>query len=243
MTEHATSTEIQHARRIVFFDALRGFTIISMVLFHACYDLAYLYAVPMPWFSGTIFQTIWRASISWTFLVLAGWMTSLSRNNLKRGFLYGVAAFLVFGATSVASVDTAVSFGILYCMSACTLLWCAAERALKHIDARLLIILFLVLFVATYTVPQGRYEVECLAWLGFPSTSFSSGDYYPLLPYCFLYLIGACAARWHRERVATYPTWMYVNRIPPLAFIGRHSLVIYLAHQPILLLVLSILFN
>ncbi len=243
MAKHGMSTEIQHAQRIVFFDVLRGFTIISMVLFHACYDLAYLYAVPMPWFAGTIFQTIWRASISWTFLVLAGWMTSLSRNNLKRGFLYGAAAFIVFGVTSVASVDTAVSFGILYCMSACTLLWCAAERALKHIEARLLIVLFLVLFVATYTVPQGCYEVECLAWLGLPSASFSSGDYYPLLPYCFLYLIGACGARWHREHVAAYPTWMYVNRIPPLAFIGRHSLVIYLAHQPILLLMCSILFN
>ena len=243
MSEHISPVESQHAQRIVFFDALRGFTIISMVLFHTCYDLAYLYAIPLPWFVGTIFQTVWRASISWTFLVLAGWMTSLSRNNIRRGLLYGAAALLVFSATAAASVDTAVSFGILYCMSACTLLWCVAQRALARIDARLLIGLFLVLFIATYTLPQGRYDVECLAWLGFPSASFSSGDYYPLLPYCFLYLVGATAARWHHERAVAYPSWMYVNATPPLAFIGRHSLVIYLAHQPILLLMCNILFS
>ena len=137
MSEHISPVESQRAQRIVFFDALRGFTIISMVLFHTCYDLAYLYAIPLPWFVGTIFQTVWRASISWTFLVLAGWMTSLSRNNIRRGLLYGAAALLVFSATVAASVDTAVSFGILYCMSACTLLWCAAQRALARIDARL----------------------------------------------------------------------------------------------------------
>lgn len=71
-------------KRITIFDTVRGFTMISMAGFHACYDLAYLYDWDMPWFTQTVFQDIWRASISWVFLFIAGWMCTLSRNNVKR---------------------------------------------------------------------------------------------------------------------------------------------------------------
>lgn len=54
-------------KRITIFDTIRGFTMLSMVGFHACYDLAYLYGWDMPWFTETVFQDIWRASISWVF--------------------------------------------------------------------------------------------------------------------------------------------------------------------------------
>lgn len=85
MNAKASAGERKPAERIVFFDTLRGLTILSMVAFHTTYDLAYLYGYDMPWFTSTLFQDIWRASISWTFLILAGWMTQHSRNNLKRG--------------------------------------------------------------------------------------------------------------------------------------------------------------
>ena len=71
-------------KRITIFDTIRGFTMLSMAGFHACYDLAYLYGWDMPWFTETVFQDIWRASISWVFLFIAGWMCTLSRNNGTR---------------------------------------------------------------------------------------------------------------------------------------------------------------
>lgn len=49
--------------RIAVFDTLRGLTIISMVLFHATYDIAYIYGVALPWFTTGPFQNIWRCSI------------------------------------------------------------------------------------------------------------------------------------------------------------------------------------
>lgn len=54
-------------KRITIFDTVRGFTMISMAGFHACYDLAYLYGWDMPWFTQSVFQDVWRASISWVF--------------------------------------------------------------------------------------------------------------------------------------------------------------------------------
>ena len=93
-------------KRITVFDTIRGFTMLSMAGFHACYDLAYLYGWEMPWFTQTIFQDIWRASISWVFLFIAGWMCTLSRNNIKRAAKYAVAALVVWVATTLVSVVT-----------------------------------------------------------------------------------------------------------------------------------------
>ena len=83
--------------RITIFDTVRGFTMLSMAGFHACYDLAYLYGWDMPRFTETVFQDIWRASISWVFLFIAGWMCTRSCNNVKRAsntppqpWLYGL---------------------------------------------------------------------------------------------------------------------------------------------------------
>lgn len=81
-------------KRITIFDTIRGFTMLSMAGFHACYDLAYLYGWDMPWFTETVFQDIWRASISWVFLFIAGWMCTLSRNNVKRALKYAAAALI-----------------------------------------------------------------------------------------------------------------------------------------------------
>lgn len=98
-------------KRITIFDTVRGFTMISMAGFHACYDLAYLYGWDMPWFTQTVFQDIWRASISWVFLFIAGWMCTLSRNNIKRAAKYALAALVVWLATTLVSVDDSVNFG------------------------------------------------------------------------------------------------------------------------------------
>lgn len=226
--------------RIAFFDSLRGFTIISMVAFHAAYDAAYLYGFEIPWFTDPIIQTVWRSSISWVFLALAGWMTSLSRNNLKRGGVYAVTAGAVFLATSIAGVDTPISFGIIYCMAACTLLYAATVPLLNRFPAAAGLISCLVLFAATYTLPHMTYPVEGLAWLGFPSASFVSGDYYPLLPNVFLYLAGAFAARcFDGHHASGYPTWMMKANVPFLSMIGKLSLPIYLVHQPLLILIFT----
>ena len=108
-------------KRITIFDTVRGFTMISMAGFHACYDLAYLYGWDMPWFTQTVFQDIWRASISWVFLFIAGWMCTLSRNNAKRAAKYACRSTRSSGsATTLVSVDDSVKFGIIYCMAACT---------------------------------------------------------------------------------------------------------------------------
>ena len=76
------------ARRVPLFDTVRGLVILSMVAFHATYDAVILYGCDIEWFLNPLIQTVWRNSISWTFLLLAGIMCSYSRNNVKRAARY-----------------------------------------------------------------------------------------------------------------------------------------------------------
>lgn len=243
MNAKASAGERKPAERIVFFDTLRGLTILSMVAFHTTYDLAYLYGYDMPWFTSTLFQDIWRASISWTFLILAGWMTQHSRNNLKRAVLYSIAALLVFLVTSIANVDTPVSFGIIYCMAFCTLSYGANTRYFKRVNPFIGLAICLSLFAITYKVPSGSYLFKGFSWLGFPGPGFASGDYYPPIPYFFLYASGIFLAIAYLTRSAKpniYPDWMKKDFCHPLTIIGQHSLLVYLIHQPIVLILLNI---
>ena len=86
-------------------------------------------------------------------------------------------------------------------------------------------------------LPRALYDTPYLSWLGFPGPRFVSGDYYPLLPFGLMYLVGANVGVMLARR--TLPTWVFECGLGPLALIGRHPLLIYLLHQPLLLVLAS----
>ena len=237
--------------RVRAFDIVRGFSVVSMVAFHLCYDLRFISGVDLAWFAPPL-QDIWRASISWSFLFVAGCMSAHSRDNLSRAGRYGAVAGLVFLATTVAAVDAPISFGIIYCMAASTLVAWALARAGVAPRGRLAAAVLIVLFLALLGLPQGvvglgpltlevpaaLYRTGWLAWLGLPGAGFVSGDYYPLLPYLMLYLAGGALAALWRER--GYPAWAREARCAPLELVGRHALLVYVVHQPVLLTLSSL---
>lgn len=223
---------------------------VSMVAFHLCYDLAYIVRLYMPWFPPI--QTAWSASISWAFLILAGIMCSLSHNNLKRSVKYAAVALAVFVVTSLISVDAPISFGIIYCMAFSTFVVWVLDR-LGHaptglVAAGVLFVLFLLAYsvpvgyvgIGDYTCPMPRalYNCKALAFLGFPGPGFVSSDYYPPIPYTLLYLSGCALGRWWLVR--GFAKAIRRCGFPPLEFVGRHSLLVYVAHQPVLLAVISL---
>lgn len=123
------------SQRVRGYDVLRGISVVSMVAFHACYDIVYLWDVRLGWFRSPL-QDVWRASISWCFLLIAGIMCSYSRNNLKRALKYLVVAAIIWIATTLIAVDTPISYGIIYCMGFSSLLaWALNEPLRKKRDA------------------------------------------------------------------------------------------------------------
>lgn len=237
--------------RLRLIDALRGFSVISMVGFHLCYDLAFLAGRALPFFEPP-FRDVWRASISWTFLVIAGLMCSQSRNNLRRALRYLTVSLVIYLATSLAGVDDPISFGIIFCMGASTLLaWAFMRLGILRgslVATCVLAALFLVclpvpqgylgLAGARLALPRALYATSWLSWLGFPGPHFVSGDYYPLVPYGLLYLSGGCFGLHVSKR--GWPSWAYQAGCRPLEFVGRHALEVYILHQPILLVLLGL---
>ena len=251
-SQNATdSTTRPHAGRVGVFDVVRGFSVVSMVAFHFCYDLKFITGIPLEWFAPPL-QDIWRASISWTFLFVAGCMCALSRDNLKRGLVYSAFALAVFVVTTAAGVDTPISFGIIFCMAASTLLEWVLERIGCSPNGYVAAAALFAAFLLTLGVPRGHvgigplnvmlpqelYATDWFSWLGLPGPHFFSGDYYPLIPYTLMYLTGVAIGRtWHESG---YPAWAYEVSFAPLSFVGRHALLIYALHQPILLVLASL---
>lgn len=217
-----------------------------MVLFHLCYDLTALAGIDLAWFRPPL-EDVWRATIAWTFLAVAGVMCSLSHDNLTRSLRYLGVALAIWLVTTLVAVDTPISFGIVFCIGASTLIDSLLERL--HLEpagwpmAALLAVLFVLCLgiphgtlgagSLTVRLPEAPYLSGWLDWLGFPSPTFASGDYYPLLPFSLMYGAGIAAGRALGR--SGYPRWFLRARCRPLEFLGRHALAIYLIHQPLLL--------
>lgn len=236
-------------RRIHAFDIARGTAVVSMIAFHTVYDLVCYEGFEAPWFWSWP-GDVWRASISWTFLLLAGRMFSISHDNWRRAGCYALAAALIFVVTLVVAVDVPISFGIIYCMAASTALYALLAKTGVDFGHPAFIVGCALAFLLCLEVPHGRigigavsvalprelYATPWLSWLGFPGPTFASGDYYPLLPYALLYGVGV---GWgHAVSSKNAPEWFLRVRCAPLEFLGRHSLVIYVFHQVAILAVL-----
>lgn len=238
--------------RVRLFDAARGFSVVSMVLFHACYDAAFIYGLPLPFFSGAL-VAVWRATIAWTFLAVSGWMCSFSRNNLARAGRYLAVAALIFVATTLAAVDDPISFGIVFCIGAATLVDALLERIHREPQGVILAAALVAVFLLCLNVPRGSlggpffslaipeacYSTPWFAWLGFPGPGFVSGDYYPLVPFALMYGAGIAIGRWFKR--VGYPGWMLRAHCRPLEWVGRHALPVYVVHQPALIALFGLL--
>ena len=61
---------------------------------------------------------------------------------------------------------------------------------------------------------------------------YCGGDYFPLLPWFFVFLLGTWAGRY--VKAGRLPQWFYTAKAPRLALVGRHALLLYVLHQPLL---------
>lgn len=91
-------------------------------------------------------------------------------------------------------------------------------------------------WVPLLRLPRGWYTNLATAGLGFPAPAFASSDYFALLPWLFLFWTGFYLYRL-RPEIPALPD----IRLPGLSVISRHSLLLYLLHQPVLYAALVLL--
>ena len=232
-------------RRYSLLDALRGMTVVSMVAYHFCYDWFIIGgANPQWWRMGAV--RVWQQSICWTFILLAGVCFHLGRHRWRSGLIVSACGALVTLVTVLAEPSQAIWYGVLTLHGASILLACALEPLLRRIPTAPGGVLSFLLFALSYPVQRGVvglpglellrlpgswYESGWLTILGFPAPGFTSSDYFPLLPWFFLYLTGYFAGR----ALLSQPPRALYRRVPGLDWVGRHSLLVYLLHQPVCL--------
>ena len=199
---------------------------------------------------------MWQQSICWTFLLLSGFCWSMGRRHLKRGLLVLGVSFIVSAVTILVMPESQILFGVLCLIGSAMLLMIPLDKVLCKVNPYVGAILAFFLFLVTKNVPEGTlglagrsvmklpqrwYANLFTAYLGLPAKDFYSTDYFPIIPWVFLFITGYFLYHIFRKR-----NWLRLfekQGIASLSFMGRHSLILYVAHQPVIYGVLYLWFN
>ena len=240
--------------RVGGMDLLRGAAILLMVIYHAVFSLVYIFGVDWTWFHHPVFNNVGAPILGGTFVLLSGMSTRFSRSPVKRGLQVFFWAIVMTLVTALAVPDLIIKFGILHLMGLCMILSGLLRPLLDKIPRKAGVLLFLALYILTIDIPNGGWlGIKGLAavqikttnpWLfpfGLLAPGFYSSDYYPLIPWFFLFLAGSYLGLWVKEGKA--PAWFYPSRLPWLEWVGRHTLWIYVLHQPIIIALCWVFFQ
>ena len=238
-------------RRYQILDTIRGCALISMLLYHAAWDMVYLFGADWPWYHGFA-AYVWQQSICWTFILLSGYCWSLGRRQLRRGLTVFLCGALITAVTWFFMPGNLVYCGVLTLLGASSMLLVPLAPALERVPAQAGAAGSFLLFLVTRDVnagflgfegmrfaalPAGLYRDHLTALPGFPPADFFSTDYFSLFPWFFLFLTGWFLFRLRPEEVRE------IRRVPLVTAMGRHSLLIYMLHQPVVYGLLWALFR
>lgn len=232
------------AERIWEIDFLRGLAIILMVCYHLLFDLGEFKGVKtFLGFSTDLSSPAWSVAhdvFAGLFVVLSGISSTMSRSNVRRGLRLLAVSLAVTAATYAFDSGSAVYFGILQCLALAMLIYGAAFVRAGAVATAAWGALVIGLGAALPALKRIlAVRSEWLMPFGIPSPSFSSFDYFPLIPWLGIFLAGAALGKSAYASKRTLLPWRL-----PVTFVnaaGRHSLVIYIVHQPVIMGVLYVL--
>jgi uncharacterized membrane protein len=208
-------------------DTARGVAIVIMVAYHFLFDLNVFFGYQFILHRGFWF---WFGRFAFlTFVACAGISSTFSRSNLLRGrsvFLWGM---LITTITYLVDPGLTVRFGILHFMGISMMIY----HSIAAWHPRYLFMVGTAIFASGPYLSQISVTTPYLFPLGLTMAGFSSSDYYPLLPWFGVFLLGAAIGKTiYSDRVSIYPMPWADNW---LAWMGRRSLIIYLVHQPLIM--------
>lgn len=227
------------SRRIAAIDIARGTALAAMAVYHFAWDLEF-FGYAEPGMTAVGGWKLFARCIAASFLFLVGVSLVLAHGNgiawrgfRRRWLMVAASAAAITVATWFAVPDTFIFFGILHQIALASLLGLAFLRLPAWLVAlcAALVAALPLLFRSTL------FDAWPLLWVGLSATLPRSNDYVPLFPWFAAVLAGIAACRLAEKRgllprLAALGPW---KPTAPLAFAGRHSLAVYLLHQPVLI--------
>lgn len=231
-------------------DALRGFALINMVAYHFCYDLRYLYGLPLR-FMDERSGFCWQQMICWTFILVSGASAALSRRPARRGMAVLGCGMLLTVVTFLIMPGQRIVFGVLHLLGCAMLLTAGLLPLLQRLSPAAGAAGSFLLFLGTRWISSGllfgvrifepgMVSTNLFAPLGIYGPGFFSADYFPVIPWYFLFLTGYFLFGVLRAGGAG---GLLSRKIPLLSAAGRHTLPVYLIYQPILMGICLLIFG
>lgn len=242
-------------------DFLRGIAICMMVTFHILMDLEFFDLISLP--TNSWYWNTWNISIGSLFLLLVGISLSISYQRAKQKYTsnqltlkYTKRGIIVIGYGLIITLftyliigNTYVRFGILHLIGSSIILSIPILHYLYKTPPISLqkkmtsIIAFSIILLST---PTTSVNTSIFTPIGFPPHSFTTIDYYPLIPWIGVVYIGIVIGHMlYKDNQRTFVLDMpYFQTMPPMKILqwaGQHSLIIYLVHQPIIIGLIYIL--
>lgn len=237
--------------RYALLDELRGFMVLCMVFYHGFFTLNMLFEWNISRFLWDFFTPV-EPLFACGFIMLSGLMCGFSRSNLRRGALcfcvaIGLSAVTIIGS-GLGFGRIEIYFGILHLLGVSMLFCGVFDFVLKRLNKWVGLVSSLALFLLTYGIPETNFDFLGVRqfipmdWymnpglfpLGITTSDFFSADYFPIIPWIFIFLAGYFLYKFHL--IEKFSKVFEPKRIKPLGFLGRHALIIYILHQPIIYL-------
>jgi len=217
-------------KRIELLDLWRTVAIVCMIIYHLLYDLAAFGFISREQFFSPGLNAL-QLFICCSFILVSGISSRFSKNNVRRGAI-------VLGASIIVSiggfvVGEPILFGVLSFLGCAMIIYGFIGKYIDKASGYATPVILLALFFLTgYWTSNTIVNVKFLFPLGFAHVGFSSSDYFPIMPWLFLFLLGT----WLGGLIKKHSDvdWLYTKLPQWLTFPGRHSLIIYLMHQPVL---------
>ena len=230
-------------KRIELIDALRGLAVVLMVIHHFLYNLTAFLGAPEWLFTNPVFDIL-HYIFAGLFILLSGVSSRFSRGNVERGAIVIVLAVIITYVTY--RMDMPIWFGILHLLGFSMIFFGLTQKLWDTIPKKAAPIIFITLIIASVLaktniklISENKWIWDALNVLGWAQPTFESFDYFPLLPWIFVFLLGTWAGIYIRDR--KMPDWFYEVKPPIFPAIGRKALLIYILHQPVLYALVTVI--
>jgi uncharacterized membrane protein len=223
------------ATRIPALDALRGFAILAMIIYHFCFDLQYFGVTRWDFYHDPVWLHA-RTLILSSFLLIAGVSLILANRNTASPAHFwrhvgtiGACALVVSGASYALFPASWIWFGVLHAIAVSLVL--ARPLVRRPVIA---LVIGVIVIAAGNLFSHVAFDSRTLGWIGFMTVKPRTEDYVPLFPWTGVILLGIAAGH-ALVRVEFRPV-AFAEKWPRLmAWLGRHGLAAYMVHQPVLI--------